>query len=432
MSKNIFVPGLTEFQRSELETVRGAEDLRFHGLLDYETLVEPEEYDFHALLDACRRELDAFEGSVDGIIAHWDFPTSVLAPILAAERGIPAPSLRSIVACEHKYWSRLDQHEVVPECVPQFAAFDPFDDNALDGIDLDFPFWVKPVKSHSSQLGFEIRNAEEFARALTEIRENIGRVGTAFDEVLARVELPGAVGERSGTMCLAEQVVSGIQAAPEGTMYQGKFDVHGVFDMRKDEAGLSFDRLDYPASTVPDEVQQRMIDVTRRYLEHVGFDNGCFNSEFMWDEDNDKLWLIEINTRISQSHSDLFAKVDGCSNHEVAIDIALGRPPRMPYREGRFAVAAKCIVPRYEDGIVRSVPDPTDIARLQKQIPGIGIHIEVSPGQRLSDLPNQDAYRYELATLFIGAQSLDELERLHQEGIDALPFTFDPVPDSKE
>lgn len=432
MSKNIFVPGLTEFQRSELETVRGAEDLRFYGLLDYETLVEPDEYDFDALLDACRRELDAFEGSIDGIIAHWDFPTSVLAPILAAERGIPAPSLRSVVACEHKYWSRLDQREVVPECVPQFAAFDPFDDNALDGIDLDFPFWVKPVKSHSSQLGFEIRNAEEFARALVEIRENIGRVGTAFDEVLTRVELPDAVGERSGTMCLAEQIVSGVQAAPEGTMYQGKFNVHGVFDMRKDEAGHSFDRLDYPASTVPEDVQQRMIDITRRYLEHVGFDNGCFNSEFMWDEDNDKLWLIEVNTRISQSHSDLFAKVDGCSNHEVAIDIALGRPPRMPYREGRFAVAAKCIVPRYEDGIVRSVPDAADIARLEEQIPGIGIHIEVSPGQRLSELPNQDAYRYELATLFIGAQSLDELERLHQEGIDALPFTFDPVPDSKE
>lgn len=428
MGKNIFVLGLTDFQRGELETVRGPDDLRFYGLLDYETLVKPNEYDFEELLEDCRRELGAFEGPVDGIIAHWDFPTSVLAPILAAEHGIPAPSLRSVVACEHKYWSRLDQRDVVPECVPRFAAFDPFDDNALDSIDLDFPFWVKPVKSHSSQLGFEIHDADEFANALVEIREHIGLVGNAFDEVLRRVDVPDAVGENSGTMCLAEQVVTGIQAAPEGTMFQGRFAVHGVFDMRKDEAGHSFDRLDYPASTVPPEVQDRMIDITRRYLEHVGFDDGCFNSEFMWDEENDKLWLIEINTRISQSHSDLFVKVDGASNHAVAIDIALGRPPRMPHGEGQFRVASKCIVPRYEDGIVRSVPTEEDIARLQEHIPGIEVRIDVATGQRLSDLPNQDAYRYELATLFIGAGSIEELERRHREGIELLPFTFDPAP----
>ncbi|MGU3586175.1 acetyl-CoA carboxylase biotin carboxylase subunit family protein [Rhodococcus sp. C26F] len=431
MSTNIFVPGLTDIQRKELETVRGADQLSFHGLLDYETLVEPDEYVFDDLLDACRRELDDFPGSVDGIIAHWDFPTSVLAPILAAERNIPSPSLRSIVATEHKYWSRLAQKESVPECVPQFNSFDPFDDNALDSIELDFPFWVKPVKSHSSQLGFEIHNEQEFADALVEIREKIGLVGNAFDEVLRRVDLPAEIGKSSGTTCLAEQVVSGIQAAPEGTMFQGQFNVHGVFDMRKDAAGHSFERLDYPASTVPDEVQARMIDITERYLRHVGFDNGCFNSEFMWDEENDKLWLIEVNTRISQSHSELFAKVDGSSNHEVAIDIALGRQPRMPYRQGEYAVAAKCMIPHYEDGIVTSVPSEADIARLRERIPGALVCIDVAPGDRLADLPNQDAYRYELGTMYIGADSVEQLEQRYREGLEALPFAFDPAPENR-
>ncbi|MEU5842253.1 ATP-grasp domain-containing protein [Rhodococcus sp. NPDC047139] len=427
MSTNIFVLGLTDIQRKELETVSGAEKFTFHSLLDYETLVEPDEYVFDELLEACRRELNNFPGSIDGIIAHWDFPTSVLAPILAAEHGLPSPSLRSIVATEHKYWSRLAQQESVPECVPQFSTFDPFDDNALDSIELDFPFWVKPVKSHSSQLGFEIRDEKEFADALVEIRQKIGLVGNAFDEVLRRVDLPDEIGERSGTTCLAEQVVSGIQAAPEGTMFKGQFDVHGVFDMRKDAAGRSFERLDYPASTVPEEVQARMIDITERYLRHVGFDNGCFNSEFMWDEENDKLWLIEVNTRISQSHSDLFVKVDGSSNHEVAIDIALGQPPRMPHREGEFAVAAKCIIPRYEDGVVTSVPTEADIARLRETIPVALVCIDVSPGDRLSALPNQDAYRYELGSMYIGADSVEQLEKRYQQGLEALPFTFDPV-----
>ncbi|MEV0108622.1 hypothetical protein AB0H42_20105 [Nocardia sp. NPDC050799] len=395
-----------------------------YGLLDYDTLITADEFDFDELLDRARAELRAFDGRVDAIIAHWDFPTSVLVPILADEFGLPSPSLESVLKNEHKYWSRVLQRESVPECVPDFCAFDPFDPDALDKIDIPFPFWVKPIKSHSSQLGFEVTDAEMFATAIAQIRAEIGRIADPFDRALERVDLPEHIRVAGGRTCLAEQVVTGTQAAPEGTMFRGEFHVHGLFDMRKDAAGHSFDHLDYPARTVPEDVQQRMIDVTERYLRHTGYDNGCFNSEFMWDAETGKLWLIEVNTRISQSHSDLFAKVDGSSNHGVAIDIALGDRPRMPHRKGEFAVAAQCMVPRYEDGIVRAVPGEADIAALQRRFPGTLVHIEVQPGDRLSDLPNQDAYRYKLATLYIGAPDADELERRYRDAIDALPFDF--------
>lgn len=395
-----------------------------HGLLEYDTLITADEFDFDGLLDRARAELRAFDGRVDAIIAHWDFPTSVLVPILADEFGLPSPSLESVLKNEHKYWSRVLQRESVPECVPDFCAFDPFDPEALDKIDIPFPFWVKPIKSHSSQLGFEVTDAEVFATAIEQIRAEIGRIAEPFDRALERVDVPAEIRVAGGRTCLAEQVVTGTQAAPEGTMFRGEYHVHGVFDMRKDAAGHSFDHLDYPARTVPDDVQQRMIDVTERYLRHSGYDNGCFNSEFMWDADTGKLWLIEVNTRISQSHSDLFAKVDGSSNHGVAIDIALGERPRMPHRKGEFAVAAQCMVPRYEDGIVRAVPTDADIAALRRRFPGTVVHVEVQPGDRLSDLPNQDAYRYKLATLYIGAPDADELERRYREAIDALPFEF--------
>ncbi|MEV3960752.1 hypothetical protein AB0M34_07600 [Nocardia sp. NPDC050193] len=399
-------------------------DFTLHGLLDYDTLITADEFDFDELLDRARAELRAFDGRVDAIIAHWDFPTSVLVPILADEFGLPSPSLESVLKNEHKYWSRVLQRESVPECVPDFCAFDPFDPDAIDKIDIPFPFWVKPIKSHSSQLGFEVTDAEVFATAIEQIRAEIGRIADPFDRALERVDLPEEIRVAGGRTCLAEQVVTGTQAAPEGTMFRGEFHVHGLFDMRKDAAGHSFDHLDYPARTVPEDVQQRMIDVTERYLRHTGYDNGCFNSEFMWDAETGKLWLIEVNTRISQSHSDLFAKVDGSSNHGVAIDIALGDRPRMPHRKGEFAVAAQCMVPRYEDGIVRAVPGEADIAALQRRFPGTVVHIEVEPGDRLSDLPNQDAYRYKLATLYIGAPDADQLERRYREAIDALPFEF--------
>jgi biotin carboxylase len=422
--KNIFVPALTDSQRDEISTVEVPDGFSLHGLLDYDTLITADEFDFDELLDRARAELRAFDGRVDAIIAHWDFPTSVLVPILADEFGLPSPSLESVLKNEHKYWSRVLQRESVPECVPDFCAFDPFDPDALDKVDIPFPFWVKPIKSHSSQLGFEVTDAEVFATAIAQIRAEIGRIADPFDRALERVDVPEEIRVAGGRTCLAEQVVTGTQAAPEGTMFRGEYHVHGLFDMRKDATGHSFAHLDYPARTVPEDVQQQMIDVTERYLRHTGYDNGCFNSEFMWDAETGKLWLIEVNTRISQSHSNLFAKVDGSSNHGVAIDIALGDRPRMPHRKGEFAVAAQCMVPRYEDGIVRAVPGEADIAALQRRFPGTVVHIEVQPGERLSDLPNQDSYRYKLATLYIGAPDADELERRYREAIDALPFEF--------
>ncbi|SMY11062.1 ATP-grasp domain-containing protein [Brevibacterium jeotgali] len=423
---NILVLAMTHEQRLELETVRGAGDLRFHDLLDYEHAVAARAIDFEGLLAAARAELEEFDGTVDGIIAHWDFPVSVLAPILAAERGLPAPPLSSLLASEHKYWSRLAQRECIPECVPGFVAFDPFDDGALSAVreQLAFPFWVKPVKAHSSALGFKITDEEDFLDAQSRIRDSIEEMGDAFNAVLSRVDLPRDLGEAGGNTCLAEQFVEGMQCAPEGTVFRGEFRVHGLFDMHKDGAGTSFDRFDYPAGSVPESVQERMIDLTRRYLEHIGFDNGCFNSEFMWDEAEDQLWLIEVNTRISQSHSDLFLKVDGASNHEVAIDIARGRPPRMPYREGRYAVAGQCMVFHDEDGVVTRIPDEADMDRLRETYPDVRLVTQVAVGDRLSELPGQDSYRFVVGKLHIGAAGHDELGRLHAEIAAALPFEY--------
>lgn len=427
MKKNIFVPALTETQRGEIGTIDIPGGISVHGLLDYESLISAEELDFDDLLDRARAELHAFDGSVDAVIAHWDFPTSVIVPVLAREFGLPAPTLESVLKNEHKYWSRVLQREVVPECVPKFCAFDPFDDEALDGIDIPFPFWVKPIKSHSSQLGFEVPDPATFASAVQQIREEIGRIADPFDRALARVEVPGDIRMAGGRTCLAEEIVTGTQAAPEGSMFRGDYHVHGVFDMRRDAEERSFTHLDYPARSVPPGVQQRMIEVTERYLRHTGFDNGCFNSEFMWDAETGKLWLIEVNTRISQSHSDLFAKVDGSSNHLVAIDVALGIPPRMPHRKGEFAVAAQCLVPRYEDGIVTRVPNEDEIAALRDRFPGTVVKIDVEVGEKLSEMPNQDAYRYKLATLYIGAADAEQLEQRYHDAIAALPFEFEEV-----
>jgi biotin carboxylase len=428
LQRNVFVVGLDDTQRGALETITDASGLAFHQLLDPQTVTHPEHHGFTPLLERAREQLGAFEGSVDALIAHWDFPTSVLVPILGAEFGMPAPSLASVLACEHKLWSRIAQSESIEESVPGFSGFDPFADDALEQITLDFPFWIKPVKSHSSQLGFRIDSAEDFHAAIPRIREGIRDIGDPFNEALALADLPDAIAKDSGTSCIAEEIMAGDQATIEGTMFEGEFNVHGVFDSPKDEHGNHFDRYDYPAS-LPDEIRARMESTAEAYLRHIGYDNACFNVEFMWDQDADRICVVEVNTRISQSHSDLCAKVDGMSNHEAAVSIALGTPPLLPHRRGPFAVAAKCFLytEPMTDGIVRRAPSEQEIAAVVERFPGTLVDIEVQEGDRLSELSHQSSYRYDLGTLSVGAQDRDELADIHETCRQMLPFEIEPL-----
>lgn len=324
MKRNIFVIALEDKQRHAMETLREAKALNIHELLSVDTAVEAEELSFNQLFEEIKAKLDSFSGSIDGIIAQWDFPTSVLVPLLCQHYDLPSPSIKSVLTCEHKLWSRLEQQKVIPDVVPAFCGVDPFKDNPIDQVTLDFPFWIKPVKAFSSHLGFRVENQAQFDHAIEEIRMGIRQLGDPFNEALAYADLPEEIQALDGNSCIVEEIVKGVQAAPEGTVFKGEFNVHGIISQPKSDGSQTlFDRLEYP-SNLPEHVHHKMVETAKMFLTHIGYDNGCFNAEFMWDEATDNLWLIEVNTRISQSHSEIFVLVDGMSNHEVAIDIALG------------------------------------------------------------------------------------------------------------
>ncbi|HKL51640.1 MAG TPA: D-alanine--D-alanine ligase, partial [Wenzhouxiangellaceae bacterium] len=142
MSKTIdlFVLGLDDFNRRKLEAVDLGEQLQFHPLLDIEGVTSSADFDVQGALDEAEKQLRAFDGTVDGIIGYWDFPDSLMVPILAKRLGLKAPSVESVITCEHKYYSRLVQKRVAPDHVPRFEAVDPFDDAALDALDIDYPY----------------------------------------------------------------------------------------------------------------------------------------------------------------------------------------------------------------------------------------------------------------------------------------------------
>ena len=426
MRRNIVVPALLDAQRQELETLSGAAGCRFINLLDEKRLLEPDHQDFDELLDQARQELFDLGEEVHGILAQWDFPTSALVPLLNRELGLPAPSLESVFKCEHKYWSRLEQEKSIPEMVPAFNRVDPFTDNPFDQVTLAFPFWLKPIKAFASQLGFKIESREQFDQAIDTIRAEIGQFGDTFNQALKHVRTPEQIHDHDGNSCIAEEIVTGRQVSPEGSVYNGEVRVHGILDMPPDKSGKMYGSIEYP-SQLPKQVHDRMIDACRRYFEHIGFDNGCFNVEFLWDEESDALKVIEFNTRISQSHSEMFILVDGISNHEVALDIALGKTPRMPSGEGLYKVAGKFDIPHYENARVLELPTEKVMQTLEQRFPGTQIRIEVEAGTELKDLPNQHNFFYNLGEIFLGAESRDELHERYQTCLDTLDFKLSPV-----
>ena len=426
--RNVFVIGLDPFNNMLMRQMPGAEDCRFHAALEYSEAVRPKtrDIDLEALVALGDKRLRDFDGEVDGIIWYWDFPSSTIGPILAERHGLPGPRLEAVAACEHKYWSRVAQKECVPDMVPDFSAVDPFAENPLAQVEIDFPFWLKPVKAHSSFLGFKIRSRRDFEEALPVIRHGIGIFGRPMEQFLSRLDPPPQVSDVGGHQCIAEELISaGSQCTLEGWARRGEVVVYGVIDsMREGRHRSSFSRYQYP-SQLPRRVQARMVDAATRLVRHIDYEDAPFNVEFFWDRKTDEIRLLEINARISKSHSPLFHMVDGSAHQKVSTDLATGRRPDFPRREGRYKIAAKFMLRVFEDGIVRGVPTEEDIARVRRDFPDTFVNLLVEEGQRLAHLPFQDSYSFELADVFLGSEDQRLLLEKFRMVRERLPFDIE-------
>ena len=426
--KNIFVVGLDAFNLRLLQAVRHAGDYAFFGLLDYGEIVGARRFDMAALLDKARGILRSFPGPIDAIVGYWDFPTILMMPILRQEFGLRGPTLESVLRCEHKYWSRIEQARVVPEHVPRFALVDPFDDRAADQLDLEFPFWIKPVKAHSSMLGYRVGNRRDLDHALAEIRNGIHHFAEPLDVIMSYADLPDEIAKVDGSKCIAEEIISaGRQCTLEGYAFEGDVEVYGIVDSIRGPNRSSLERYEYP-SGLPDPVKDRMKALARRVIRFVGLDNSPFNMEFFYEAASDRIPLLEINARISKSHSPLFDKVEGVPHKEVMIDVALGRRPDYPARRGRFPCAAK-FMPRlygdHERAVVIDAPGADELRAIEAQFPGAEIQLHVHKGMRLADLNHRDPYSYELAAIFLGGDSRGGLLRDFEAIFRALNLRFE-------
>jgi hypothetical protein len=408
MPQNLFVVGLDHANLELLQRLPGSEDVRYHAALEFEELRGVSRFPFERLLATAVERLDAAEDGVDGVCTFLDFPATELVPLLAARAGVPGPRLEAVLRCGHKHWSRLVQRTVAPESVPRSALLDPFDPASVEAVALDMPYWLKPLNAFRSHLGFHIADERDLAEAIVELQAHLPRLAGPLQEVLAHAQVPDEITSLPVNTVIAEELLTGRLCTVEGYVVEGHPHAYAVVDSVREEGSSSFARYQYPSS-LPHRLQAGVCALAERVVAATGLDDTTFNVEIFVDPERGQFGLLEINSRLSQSHAPLFERVDGVSHLKLMVDIALGRRPTLPRRQGPDAVAAKLFVRAHRDATVTRVPTPEVVAEIERRFPGAIVHVLVEPGTHLADLEDQDAYSYELAEVYLGASSQPEL-----------------------
>jgi biotin carboxylase len=183
------------------------------------------------------------------------------------------------------------------------------------------------------------------------------------------------------TRLIAEGLLNGAQVTVEGYAYGGEVHILGVVDSIFFPDSLAFSRFDYP-SALPDAVQERMADIAKRLMQGLGFDNGMFNVEMMYDAGEDRIAIIEINPRMASQFADLYEKVDGTNSYEVLLDLGLGVRPSPKRGQGKYRFAASCVLRAFEDGVVAALPCEEKLAEIERAYPDIRVEIHATHGRQ--------------------------------------------------
>ncbi len=365
------------------------------------------------LVNSCKKN------NVDAIVSSDDYPGSILASFIAQECNLIGSSPKSVLTCHHKYYARREQSRWGPESTPHFMLIDTHGDIVLSR-DLDYPFFIKPVKSSFSVYARCINNAQELMKYVSYARlpeSYLSYLSYGIDQVCCF--------EFDGSYYLAEDILEGFQVTVEGFVFNGDITILGIVDSIMFPGTMSFARFEYP-SQLSLSVQKCMANIAKKAVYGAGLDNTMFNVECIYNRKTGAVHIIEINSRMSSQFADLFEKVDGVNSYEIMVDLALGRKPNVRFRQGYYSVAASCVLRTFEDKYVVAMPSSHQLQKVYELFPDVRIELCVQEQQKLSS-SKQDEYSYRYGLINLGASCWSDLREKYQKSLNMLEFIFEPV-----
>jgi len=361
----------------------------------------------------------AYRGAhLDGVMSSDEYAGAAMAAALARSLGLPHGGPRTILLAQHKLASRRLQQTVVPEAVPKFARV-PLSTKRPER-ELEYPLFVKPVKGTSSILARRVDDEGELRRFLdlSPFAAFAFRRATAPFGKLAQA-YAGIDGGADDF--IAESLLEGVQTTVDGFVHDGRVFTMGVVDSVMVPGTHAFLRFDYPSRMVPESVQARMREVATRVVRGLGMRRGQFNVELFWDPKRDRLWVIEVNPRLSYQFADLYEKVDGTSSYDVLLDLTLGREPAFRRGAGKYAFASSFVLRAFPGERLPAPPTAADVGAFAEQHPDVRLRIYARKGSLVeAEMRATGSYCY--GVLNVGAASQSDLFAVHEDARERLRF----------
>lgn len=421
--KNILIIDINHWDREQLSRTNVPWESKYNLLLyEYEARWYSPSFDALTFIEHAMKKFK--RAGLSGIASSGDYPGCILAAAIAQEMGFPAPTPESVLMCSHKYYSRLAQREAAPKAAPLSILINP-DKIKKEEIVLEFPLFIKPVKSWSSVLARRVDSFDEMKSFLSQptVRRFKSQYLRSFDRLIERY----TNFKPNGGCFLAEQLLEGHQVTVEGFVFRGDAQVLAVVDSIMYPGTISFERFEYPSS-LPESVQRRMARIAKKVLRRIGYDNGMFNIEMFYDSKKNRIQIVEINPRMVGQFADLMEKINGTNTYEIMLALAAGERPVVKKRKGKFKVAASFVLRSFEDRKVVRLPDPKQICEIKRLFPETLVHSFYEEGDRMSDYEHMDDVEsYSYAMINMGAQDRDSLLAAFDKVKKHLAFSFADV-----
>ncbi len=317
-------------------------------------------FNIQAWVDRLARRFQ--DHKLTGVVSNHEQFGALAAALLSEKLGLPGTKPEAILRCQHKLVVREVLDKVAPEANLKYYLL-PCEYGELPPENLEYPLFVKPIKAAFSVLAKRIESREEL---IDHTRFGffelwiIKRLVKPFNDVAQR-----RIKATHAHHMIVEQPIRADQFNLDGYVYRGHCQMFGVVDSIMYPGTQAFKRFAYP-SKLPLEVQNRALQVAAVFLREIGFDHGMFNMEFFYDQQLDKLTVIEFNPRLASQLADLYHRVDGRDIHAMNMALASGQDPaEVPTRKPLGGAAASFVIRTFDGDSDLRVPTATDLQWLK-------------------------------------------------------------------
>ncbi len=314
--------------------------------------------------------------------------------LLAAARGLPAPTVEAANLCTNKWlFRKACQQQKLRQ--PQFALVESA--RQVRAFAESFPVVLKPIASTLQRLVTKVSSADELEQQVADL---LVAIPGAPDVVRYR-QFARFAGLEMGCdptrQFLVEEYVDGPPLETDGLVFSDRVDLFGVTEQVHTPAPHFFiEGYLYPADG-PDEYG--LAAASNAAVAAIGLTNAGFSIEFRGST------IIEVNGRLGEDEGfpELFRAGLGRYPIERWIEGDTGRSQPA----GHHAIAYKCW---YQGGQVRSLPEPD------------GAVVLVTQGQMLHKPPHPDIWPHLAYALASHPTSSRAAYAAARERVDSLQF----------